>query len=72
MAITWNFVQAGIGEWRWQKLDREGKVIDESIPGFISKVECFNDAKSNGYPDQAVPARFESLQIKSDKKSFLR
>lgn len=63
MLSRWQFVQASIGEWRWQLIDAKGKVQKESLPGFTSKVECLNDAKENGYPMDSYPKYFESTQI---------
>jgi len=64
MKVTWEFVQAGIGEWRWQKLDAKGNVLEKSRIGFVSKIECFEDACANGYTG-IMPKYFKSLQIQS-------
>lgn len=65
MLNRWEFVQANIGEWRWQLVDAQGKILKQSVPGFTGKMECLQDAKENGYPRDRLPEYFKSTQILS-------
>jgi len=51
----WEFHQDKAGFWHWQRIARNGEILEES-PGYKVKQHCIANAERNGYnPQDAAP-----------------
>lgn len=45
----WRFPRDRVGLWQWRRLNDEDQVVEESTRAFLTKDECIEDARKNGY-----------------------
>lgn len=45
----WDFFQDPDGQWRWQKLDRDGNLVALSPESFHYAIECVHSAEVGGF-----------------------
>ena len=45
----WEFYKDNLGEWRWRRIARNGRIVGASSQGYVNKSDCIENARRNGY-----------------------
>src|SRR5688572_23936766 len=56
----WHFFQGVRGEWRWYRVDPQGRVTDEAEQVFTDMDTCMVDARSCGFSGRAFAVHARS------------
>lgn len=46
---TWKFYRDTNGEWRWQRIAPNGKVVGASTESYKNRDDCVANARRHGY-----------------------
>lgn len=51
MTDKWHLTKDAKGEWRWQRIAQNGKIVGASSESYKNKADCIANARRNGYKD---------------------
>jgi len=54
MNDKWTFYKDRKEEWRWKRVAPNGRIVGAATEGYKNRVDCVDNAKRNGCPNEAV------------------